>query len=87
MLKYIVKGLSAAQEKHAASGAGDGGSGEGPTEDLPALLKYLEAVHTVKHSQDDQQVARLIEQFSLVREHVPTGLHNSAEVRTFFILM
>lgn len=71
MLKYVVKGISAAKDKFPE---------DGPGAEHSELLKYLEAVHTVKHSQDEQQVARLVEQYDLVREHIPTGLHNSTEV-------
>ncbi|XP_071111666.1 RNA-binding protein Ro60-like [Haliotis cracherodii] len=66
VLKYLLRGLSAAKE------AGN--------EDMADLLKYLEAVDTVKHSCDEHQVAILIREHGLCKEQIPTKLLNSSEV-------
>ncbi len=71
ILKYVIKGLAEAKKEF-----GD----NNPPEEMGALLHYLEAVDTVKHSKDEHQVARLIEEYQLCKEHLPTGLLNSKEV-------
>jgi hypothetical protein len=37
---------------------------EGQTENVQKVVDYLKTIHTVRHSSDEHQVARLIEQFS-----------------------
>lgn len=69
MLRYTVHGLTKAKEMYKDE------------EDLQEILKYLEAVETLKQMKDEQQAARLIEQHKFVWEHVPTWLLNSKEVR------
>jgi len=44
------------------------------------VFDYLQAVETVKKSQDEHEVARLVEKYQLVREHIPTWMINSKEV-------
>jgi len=44
------------------------------------VFNYLQAVETVKKSQDEHEVARLVEQYRLMREHVPTWMMKSKEV-------
>lgn len=44
------------------------------------LLKYLEAVEKVKHTKDELEVIHLIEEYSLVREHLLTSHLKSKEV-------
>ena len=71
MLKYLVQGweeTKKAYDKPAAS------------EEILALLRIMEDIHTVKHSKDEHQTARLVEQHSLNIEHVPTNFHKSKEV-------
>ena len=49
--------------------------------EIKSVMQLLEAVDIVKHSSDEHQTARLVEEHALVCEHLPTGLLNSAEVR------
>lgn len=44
------------------------------------IMKYLDAVNEVKHTQDEQVAARLIEEHHLTQEQVPTILYMSKEV-------
>ena len=74
ILKYVNKGFSEIQAAYADDGL---------PSDQKALYTYLEAVHAVKQGKDEQAVARLVEQHQLSKEHVPTVLINSKEVRVF----
>ena len=57
---------------------------EGQTENVQKVVDYLKTIHTVRHSSDEHQVARLIEQYSLGKQHVATSLLDSKEVSVFF---
>lgn len=72
VLKYVIKGLKVAKSEFDNDGSASGEQRE--------LIDYLEAVDTLKHSTDEQQVARLIEQHQLSYEHVPSIHLNSFEV-------
>ncbi|XP_014791184.1 RNA-binding protein RO60 [Octopus bimaculoides] len=72
VLKYVIKGLKVAKAEFDSDGNATG--------QLRELLDYLEAVDTLKHSTDDQQVARLVEQHQLSYEHIPSVHLNSSEV-------
>lgn len=74
VLKYVIKGLKVTKAEFDSDGNATG--------QLRELLDYLEAVDTLKHSTDDQQVARLVEQHQLSYEHIPSIHLNSSEVRT-----
>ena len=74
MFKYVTKDLGAAKDFIL-----EGGETRG--KELESVLKYLEAVETVKSSKDEHQVASLVEAYKLVHEHVPTWLMKSKEVR------
>ena len=54
-------------------------------EEAEKVKDYLQAVHQLKHTEqaDDVVAAELIRKHSLVREHVPTWMHNSKEVSNF----
>jgi len=51
------------------------------------VFEYLQAVETVKKSKDEHEVARLVEKYRLMREHVPTWMMNSKEVCDFVCLI
>jgi ABC-type Fe2+-enterobactin transport system substrate-binding protein len=53
----------------------------GPEEE--EIFKFLTAAHTMKATKDASVAAQLIREFKLVREHVPTWLHNAKEVGHF----
>ena len=74
-LKYVVKGLEATKKQYGS---------DCPSAEVTSVLAYLQAVDTVKHSTDAQLASRLIEQFQLAREHIPTHYINSKEVWLFF---
>ncbi len=76
-LKYVVKGLGATKKQYGS---------DCPSAEVTSVLAYLQAVDTVKHSNDAQAASRLVEQFQLSREHIPTHFANSKEVpvHTFF---
>lgn len=54
---------------------------EDQPENVQKVVEYLKTIHTVRHSTDEHQVARLIEQFSLGKQHVATSLLDSKEVK------
>lgn len=72
VLKYLVKGLAEVKKLYPMDGASGG---------VKEVLSYLEVVDTVKHSTDEHQVARLVEQHRLQKEHLPTSMAKSKEVR------
>lgn len=72
----MIKGLKVAKSEFDSDGSAIG--------QLRELIDYLEAVDTLKHSTDEQQVARLIEQHQLSYEHVPSIHLNSFEVSCHF---
>jgi len=47
------------------------------------VFEYLQAVETAKKSHDEQEVARLVEKYRLMREHIPTWMMKSKEVFCF----
>lgn len=51
------------------------------TEDVMKVFLFLEAVEKVKHSSDELEVAHLIEEHKLEREHVLAKHLKSREVR------
>ena len=67
----MVKGLEATKKQYGS---------DCPSAEVTSVLAYLQAVDTVKHSTDAQLASRLIEQFQLAREHIPTHYINSKEV-------
>lgn len=75
VLRYLARGLPAAakmvEEKEA-----EGGS----VEEAREALAYLQAVHEVRHTKDEQVAARLLEEHQLALEHVPSHLLRSKEV-------
>ncbi|KAH7948159.1 hypothetical protein HPB52_018861 [Rhipicephalus sanguineus] len=75
VLRYLARGLPAAakmvEEKEA-----EGGS----VEEAWEALAYLQAVHEVRHTKDEQVAARLLEEHQLALEHVPSHLLRSKEV-------
>ena len=70
VLKYLAKGIEGAKNLVVDDSSGD----------VREILDYLQAVDAVKHSSDDQHIARLVEQHHLTREHVPTPMLQSVEV-------
>ncbi|XP_062848954.1 60 kDa SS-A/Ro ribonucleoprotein [Trichomycterus rosablanca] len=69
--KYVTKGWREVQEVY--------GGKENP-EEVMKVLAYLEAVEKAKHSSDEQEVAHLIEEQRLEREHLLTKHLKSTEV-------
>ena len=70
--KYVVKGIEEAKKEFGTDNA---------SEEIVAMVKYLEAVETVKHTSDEQVAARIVEEYQLCKEHIPTVFANSVEVR------
>lgn len=68
IFKYLVKGLDEVKNV------------EIHHDNVQKVVDYLTTIHTVRHSSDEHQVARLIEKFNLVKSHVPTSLLGSKEV-------
>jgi 60 kDa SS-A/Ro ribonucleoprotein len=71
IIKYIIKGLETAKKEY---------STDSVAEDTKAVLDFLSAVEQAHDSESEEDVVRLIKEFRLVREHVPTKLLNSVEV-------
>ncbi|XP_064649111.1 RNA-binding protein RO60-like [Lineus longissimus] len=71
IMKFAVKGLDAVKKDYEKDGLSD---------DMKCILRFLEAVHTVKHSNDEHQIARLIEEYHLTPEYVPTQFSKSQEI-------
>ncbi|XP_003224865.1 RNA-binding protein RO60 isoform X1 [Anolis carolinensis] len=69
--KYVMKGWKEVQEAY---------KDDKYSAETEKLLKYLEAVERVKHTKDELEVIHLIEEFSLVREHLLTSHLKSKEV-------
>ncbi|XP_078263879.1 RNA-binding protein RO60 isoform X2 [Rhinoraja longicauda] len=69
--KYIMKGWKEVEEAYKDKENSDG---------IQRLLKYFEALERIKMSQDEQEVAHLIEEYRLVREHLLTNHLKSQEV-------
>lgn len=70
VIKYVVKGLAQAE------------AGYGATDDpvMQKTLSFLKAVEEVKTQEDEEKIAGMIREYSLVREHIPTKLLNSVKV-------
>lgn len=81
LLRYLTRGLPAAikmvEEREA-----EGGSVEDEARDV---LAYLQAVHEVRHTKDEQVAARLMEEHQLALEHVPSHLLGSKEVWMYLV--
>ncbi|XP_058034074.1 RNA-binding protein RO60 isoform X1 [Ahaetulla prasina] len=69
--KYVMKGWKEVQETYKESRL---------SAEAEKVLKYLEAVERVKHTTDELEVIHLIEEHSLVREHLLTSHLKSKEV-------
>lgn len=69
--KYVTKGWTAVQETYAD---------REKTEDVMKVFVYLEAVEKTKHSSEELEVAHLIEEHKLEREHVLAKHLKSREV-------
>ncbi|XP_006039176.1 60 kDa SS-A/Ro ribonucleoprotein-like, partial [Alligator sinensis] len=69
--KYITKRWKEVQEAYKEKAL---------SAETEKLLKYLEAVERVKRTKDELEVIHLIEEYSLVREHLPTNHLKSKEV-------
>lgn len=69
--KYVTKGWKAVQETYAD---------REKTEDVMKVFVFLEAVEKTKHSSEELEVAHLIEEHKLEREHVLTKHLKSCEV-------
>lgn len=69
--KYVMKGWKEVQEAYKDNKL---------SVETEKLLKYLEAVERVKHTKDELEVIHLIEEYSLVREHLLTSHLKSKEV-------
>ncbi|KAM9501010.1 RNA-binding protein RO60 [Clarias gariepinus] len=69
--KYVTKGWKVVQETYAD---------REKTEDVMKVFLFLEAVEKVKHSSDELEVAHLIEEHKLEREHVLAKHLKSREV-------
>ncbi|XP_067846745.1 60 kDa SS-A/Ro ribonucleoprotein [Heptranchias perlo] len=69
--KYIMKGWKEVEEAYKDKENSDG---------IQQLLKYFEALERVKMTRDEQEVAQLIEEYRLVREHLLTNHLKSQEV-------
>ncbi|XP_006026562.2 60 kDa SS-A/Ro ribonucleoprotein [Alligator sinensis] len=71
LTKYITKGWKEVQDAYKEKAL---------SVETEKLLKYLEAVEKVKRTKDELEVIHLIEEYSLVREHLPTNHLKSKEV-------
>lgn len=69
--KFIMKGWIETKREYETDNC---------TPEIRELLKYLKAVHDVKHSTDVQEVAQLIEQHHLSIHHVPTTNYKFKEI-------
>ncbi|XP_069793925.1 RNA-binding protein RO60 isoform X2 [Narcine bancroftii] len=69
--KYIMKGWKEVEETYKDKENSDG---------IQRLLKFFEALERVKVTQDEQEVAQLIQEYRLVREHLLTNHLKSQEV-------
>jgi len=73
VLKYATSGM-ASVDKYMEE------LGDEADDCVKEVFDYLLAVETVKKSQDEHEVARLVEKHRLMREHVPTWMMKSKEV-------
>lgn len=77
LFKYALKGLAECKNSFNPDCLA-----EGLQDEARFILEYLEAVETVRHSQSEEEVARLISQHSLLQEHVPMWMKHSKLVLT-----
>jgi len=73
VLKYAASGMASVDKFMEELG-------ENADSCVQEVFEYFQAVETVKKSQDEHEVAVLVEKYRLVREHVPTWMMNSKEV-------
>jgi len=73
VLKYATSGM-ASVDKYVEE------LGDKADDCVKEVFDYLHAVETVKKSHDEHEVARLVENYRLMREHVPTWMMQSKEV-------
>jgi len=73
VLKYATSGM-ASVDKYMEE------LGENADDCVKEVFDYLQAVETVKKSEDEHEVARLVEKYRLMREHIPTWMMKSKEV-------
>lgn len=82
VLCYLSRGLPAATKMLEALEEKEGEEGK-PSQDraeAEEVMAYLRAVHEVRHTQDEQVAARLLEEHQLALQHVPSHLLRSKEV-------
>ncbi|OQR75796.1 60 kDa SS-A/Ro ribonucleoprotein-like, partial [Tropilaelaps mercedesae] len=70
VFRYVSKGFTAAREEYAAS----------QDLDVQDTLRYLRAVHELKHAPTEDQAASIIDNRQLAVEHIPTHLLRSRDV-------
>jgi len=80
VLKYVTGGM-ASVDKYLEE------LGDNADDCVREVFDYLQAVEAVKRSRDEQEVARLVEKYRLMREHVPTWMMKSKEVFHLICLM
>jgi len=80
VLKYATSGM-ASVDKYVEE------LGEKADDCVKEVFDYLQAVETVKKSRDEHQVAGFVENYRLMREHVPTWMMKSKEVCDLICLM
>ncbi|XP_071947440.1 RNA-binding protein RO60-like [Antedon mediterranea] len=72
VFKYIFKGIAEVKKLY----------NDCEISEVKKVVEFLEAVECVRKSEDETQVAVLIEENKLVREHIPTQLLKSVQVWT-----
>lgn len=82
VLCYLSRGLPAATKMLEALEEKEGEEGKPSLDRAEAeeVMAYLRAVHEVRHTQDEQVAARLLEEHQLALQHVPSHLLRSKEV-------
>lgn len=68
VVKYIIKGIDVAKEYYIKPDVED--------EKLKKLFTFLQATEDIKSKKEVDEVVSMIEQYQLVREHIPTNLLN-----------
>ena len=73
IVKYVIKGINVAKDAYIKE--------ESETDvTLMKIFNFLQATENVKKLTDDKEIVSMIEQYGLVREHVPTSNLNSVAV-------